>query len=330
MKIFKNKINNNTKFILSIIFCILFTSLVMIFIYNSTGSRKDIRFINSIAKKITTNNSKLSKSLNGLTVDPKLSLSILQDNSNDLKNIRTDLMATVIDSSVLESSIPKLISCIDSTQNLYNYCINLLSSSNNLSSLEYKDNIEQLKNDCINTYKELSYLDVEISFSEESSKFFEDIVSYLTTLQKITIQQEIKDKQTKEFMDKLNTSINSFSTLLEDFEPAVSKIRADKRSFDVLLKDINKKEEDLKEIKLSFIHSSIPEGCLSYYNALSSIFDIHSTYLSTLKTAIIYEKSSPSYNANKKNIDKNYENAYSKYEDVKFSLDKLTESLKNF
>ena len=51
-----------------------------------------------------------------------------------------------------------------------------------------------------------------------------------------------------------------------------------------------------------------------------------STYLNALKIAVIYEKSSPSYEENKETINKNYANAYSKYDDVKTSFESLLNS----
>ena len=66
---------------------------------------------------------------------------------------------------------------------------------------------------------------------------------------------------------------------------------------------------------------------MSYYNSLNNTFTLYSTYLNSLKIAVIYEKSSPSYEENKEAITKNYDNAYSKYDDVKTSFESLLNSL---
>ena len=107
----------------------------------------------------------------------------------------------------------------------------------------------------------------------------------------------------------------------------INLIRKENRSLDVILSDIKEKETILQTIKDDFYYSSIPEGCISYYNCLNNTFTLYSTYLNSLKIAVIYEKSSTNYEDNKNNIDKNYNNAYSKYDDVKTSLESLLNSL---
>ena len=139
-------------------------------------------------------------------------------------------------------------------------------------------------------------------------------------------EESIKTTQYNAYIEKLTKCTNEFYEILDDLEPAINLIRKENRSLDVILDDIKEKESTLETIKKDFNYSSIPEGCMSYYNSLNNTFTLYSTYLNSLKIAVIYEKSSPSYEENKDTIDKNYDNAYSKYDDVKTSFESLLNS----
>ena len=183
-----------------------------------------------------------------------------------------------------------------------------------------------LKDNCNSSYEALYPYGLSVEFPSESEEFLDDLIGYLNAIDKLNKEDIIKTNQYNSYIEKLTKCTNSFSDLLEDLEPAIKLIRKDNRSFDVILDDIRKNEDELSNIKRDFNYSSIPEGCISYYNSMNNIFSLYSTYLNSLKIAVIYEKSSSSYEKNKTNIDKYYENAFSKYEDVKTSFKSLLSS----
>ena len=65
------------------------------------------------------------------------------------------------------------------------------------------------------------------------------------------------------------------------------------------------------------------------YNNLNDIFSLYSSYLNSMRTAIIYERSSSDYKKNKTVIDKNYDNAYKKYNNVLESIQQFLSLLEN-
>ena len=201
-----------------------------------------------------------------------------------------------------------------------------MSYSNDLSSSEITSQILLLKDNCNSSYEALYPYGLSVEFPSESEEFLDDLIGYLNAIDKLNKEDIIKTNQYNSYIEKLTKCTNSFSDLLEDLEPAIKLIRKDNRSFDVILDDIRKNEDELSNIKRDFNYSSIPEGCISYYNSMNNIFSLYSTYLDSLKIAVIYEKSSSSYEKNKTNIDKYYENAFSKYEDVKTSFKSLLSS----
>lgn len=329
----------DNKIFLMLLTCLILTFCIMICTKSNINSvdthkSKNVLIEESINKdfenyvnQLNSINLSLRKCINGVTINSKSASIILNDTILSLNELKSKVSATVIANNTNPQFIPKFILCLENTATLYNYCIDVLSYTSNLSVAEITSEILVLKESCIKSYDELSSLGISLSFPDESITFFENLVSYLNTMEKLNKEDEIKTTQYNNYI-KLLTSISSnFSVLLEDLKPAIDRARIENRSFDMILDDIKLKEEKLSVLKKDFSYSAIPEGCISYYNCLNNIFKLYSTYLNTLKIAIIYEKSSDGYESNKSNIDKNYENAYSKFEDVKTSFNSLINSL---
>lgn len=339
MENIKKVFSENKLFIIILLTCVICTSSIMILLYKNNKSTSSVDeskniFSEDISLKefepyvteLSKINSSLKKCINGVTINTKSSSSILNDNLNELKELKEQISSLVIANNNHPDIIPKLIRCIEETENLYNYCIDVLSYTSNLSTAEITSELLVLKENCIKSYAELSPYGFSLVFPEDSETFLDNLIGYLNTLEKLNKEETIKTSQYNSYIQQLTKSTNAFSELLEDLEPAINLIRKDNRSLDVILTDIEEKETKFKTIKNEFNYSSIPEGCISYYNCLNNTFTLYSTYLSTLKTAVIYEKSSVSYNENKNNIDLNYDNAYSKYDDVKTSFESLLNS----
>ena len=271
-------------------------------------------------------NLSLKECINGITINSKSTSSILNDNLKQLKELKEKVSAVVIANNNTPNVIPKLISCIENTENLYSYCVDVLSYTSNLSISEITSEILILKENCEKSYEDLSTYGFYLTLPEESETFLDNLIGYLNTLEKLNKEEAIKTTQYNSYIEKLTKCSNEFSEILDDLEPAINLIRKENRSLDVILNDMKKKESTLETIKKDFNYSSIPEGCISYYNSLNNTFTLYSTYLNSLKIAVIYEKSSPSYEENKETINKNYDNAYSKYDDVKTSFESLLNS----
>lgn len=337
MENIKKFLYDNKIFLITLSIGVIVTSSMMILLYKNNKSIETFNTNlpitdNSVSKfkpytnKLTSINSSLKKCINGTTIDTKSTLNILNDNLKNLSSLKEKISSDIINNNQNPDIIPKLINSIECTENLYKYCIESLSYSGDLTSSEITSQILLLKDNCNSSYELLSPYGLYINFPNESEEFLDNLISYLNTIDKLNKENIIKTNQYNSYIEKLTKCTNSFSYLLEDLEPAIKLIRKDNRSLTVILDDINKKESELTAIKNDFNYSSIPEECISYYNSMNNIFSLYSTYLKTLKIAVIYEKSSSSYEKNKTNIDKYYENAFSKYEDVKTSFKSLLSS----
>ena len=339
MENIKKSFSENKTFVITLLICVILTSSMMLLLHkrnnsiSSTNDNNDIVIEDTALKnfepyitELSEINLSLKKCINGVTINSKSASNILNDNLKQLKELKEKVSAVVIANNNTPNIIPKLISCIENTENLYSYCVDVLSYNSNLSTSEITSEILILKESCEKSYEDLSPYGFYLTFSEESENFLDNLIGYLNTLEKLNKEESIKTTQYNAYIEKLTKCSNEFYEILDDLEPAINLIRKESRSLDIILNDIKEKESILETIKKDFNYSSIPEGCMSYYNSLNNTFTLYSTYLNSLKVAVIYEKSSPSYEENKETINKNYDNAYSKYDDVKTSFESLLNS----
>lgn len=339
MENIKKSFSENKTFVITLLICVILTSSMMLLLHKRTNSisyTSDNNYIviedtalkdfEPYISELSKINLSLKECINGVTINSKSTSSILNDNLKQLKELKEKVSAVVIANNNTPNIIPKLISCIENTESLYSYCVDVLSYTSNLSISEITSEILILKESCEKSYEDLSPYGFYLSFPEESETFLDNLIGYLNTLEKLNKEEAIKTTQYNAYIEKLTKCSNEFSEILDDLEPAINLIRKENRSLDVILNDIKEKESTLETIKKDFNYSSIPEGCMSYYNSLNNTFTLYSTYLNSLKIAVIYEKSSPSYEENKETINKNYDNAYSKYDDVKTSFESLLNS----
>ena len=339
MENIKKSFSKNRILIITLSICVFFTLCICFISLKEDTTNSSTNYTNGIVKdfilkeyepyinELSEINTSMKKCINGVTINSKSASIILNDNLNKLKNLKQKVSSVVVANNSTPEMIPKIILCIENTEYLYSYCVDVLSYTSNLSVAEITSQILLLKENCKKSYEDISNYGFELYLSEESETFLDNFIGYLGTLEKITKEDAIKTTQYNSYIEKLIKSSNELSDILDDLEPAINLIRKENRSLDVILSDIKEKETILQTIKDDFYYSSIPEGCISYYNCLNNTFTLYSTYLNSLKIAVIYEKSSTNYEDNKNNIDKNYNNAYSKYDDVKTSLESLLNSL---
>lgn len=332
MENLKIKIRENQKFIVILLLLVLLTSLSIIFIYNYKfkNNVKESNTFEHIVDKLNTINNSIEECSTEFTLNNKNTVTTLKNNIDNLEKVKNDLRALVILDDYGRETSSKLLSSIESAQNLYNSCISSLEYQNISATSDYVTKINEQQFDLLKSYVDLSYLGIEVGFTNNSLIFFDKLINYLSNLETLTKKSNVNTSQSELFIKSFKTAVNDLSQLVEDLEPAISKVREDNRSFDSILKDLDDKETKYLSIKSNINSISIPEGYLSYHNSLIDTCNLYSNYLKTLKVAIIFEKSSTNYEDNKESIDKNYKNAFSKLDDVNDALKSLQKSSKNF
>lgn len=331
MENFKIKIKKEHKFILIISLLILtISSMILVFNHKSKNKTDESNTFDYIVKDINTINNSIKECATELNINNEAIVTTLRNNIDSLEKIKNDLNALVILDDYSRETSAKLISSIESAQNLYNSCISSLEYQNISVTSDYVTKINEQQFDLLTLYGDLSYLGIQLGFDDDALIFFDKLINHLENISNLAKKNNINASQGELFMKHFKSAVDDFSELVEDLEPAISKVREDNRSFDSILQDIGDKESKYLIIENNINSIAIPDGYLSYYNSLIDSFNLYSNYLKTLKVAIIFEKSSPNYDDNKKNIDKNYKNAFSKFDDLNNSLESLKKSSENF
>lgn len=320
--------------VLAICLSLIF-AITLMFIYQS--SKNNFKVPNSFFSKepsidsyfetYTENfnsiNSSFEKCIINTSIDISTTAITLKDNIDSLSILKAKISSLNIQNNENPEIIPMYISAINATSDLYTYCYNLNTFDQSILQNDFPNKLIQLQTTCNNSYDELAKYNIHLYFSDNTLNFFEIFYGHINSYNKLLKVNSVKELQNSDFMGAYNVALIDFSQLLENLEPALSQIRSDGRSLNILLDDLNSKEDAFLVIKTTFNNNSIPLDCISYYNSLNNIFSLYTTYLSTMKTAVVYEQSSSSYEKNKKQIDSMYENAFSKYTDVSTALSSL-------
>lgn len=332
MNINKEYLKNNFNFIICLIISIIITSTCVILLNISSNMKSTTTYSNLSNYALIANNlNSINSSLNNCTADTSLNIqaasSLLKNGLADLDNCKTSLASLSSNDNNQISS--NLLKALDDTYNLYTYCLNYISTYEDYSLDELTANLDALKNNCIASYSKLSDEGISLNYSSSLQNFLYAFISHYSKLNQSKIESELKHSQNTEFITKLSAISNNFLELLEDLKPAVDRVREENRSFDAIINDLNDKENYFNSLKKDLNSVSIPEGYLNYYNSLNDIFSLYSSYLNSIRTAIIYERSSSDYKKNKTVIDKNYDNAYKKYNNVLESTQQFLSLLEN-
>lgn len=332
MNINKEYFKKNFNFIICLTISIIITSTCVILLNISSNIKSTTASSNLSTYALIANNiNSINSSLNNCIADTSLNIdaasSLLKNGLSDLDNCKTSL-ANLTSNNNSQIAI-NLLKALDNTYDLYTYCLNYISTYEDYSLDELTANLDALKNNCIASYSKLSDEGISLNYSSSLENFLYAFVSHYSKLNQSKIQSKLKNAQVAEFITKLSTISNNFSNLLEDLKPAVERIREENRSFDSILNDLNDKEDSFNSLKKDLSTLSIPEGYLNYYNNLNDIFSLYSSYLNSIRTAIIYERSSSGYEKNKNVIDKNYDTAYEKYNNVLDNIHEFLSLLEN-
>ena len=328
---FPNNLSKNKKILfLSLVLVIILISIYKTVKFNSFGNTSIFikeesidSYFETFTSDLNSVNNSLEKCFSDSIVDTSTTSIVLKNNIDTLSELRNKVSALTIQENQNPEIIPLFISAIKATEALHTYCYNLNTYDSTLLQTDFGNKLVELQANCINLYDDLSKYNIYIYFSDDSSRFFSIFYGHINNYNKKFKENSVKEIQYSDFMTIYNSALGDFTLLLEDLQPAIAQIHSDGRSIDILLSDLKLKENEFMNIKSKFNTTSIPKECISYYNAMNNVFSLYSTYLNTMRTAIIYEISSSSYKENKKQIDTTYDNAFSKYIDTTTALSSL-------
>jgi uncharacterized protein YutE (UPF0331/DUF86 family) len=298
---------------LTLLFILSFSLFFMT--YNSKDNRTK-RYLKNLTGELNDINSNLTNGVKDLTIDTNKTKEILSKGIEDLNNLLTSVAEVDSTSSDISSFKDNLTNALNSTINLYDSSLLILSNPENIKNNEELNKFNTFKETCILDYSKLEANNIKINFSDESISFFDNFSNYMNTLIKINRDSEFKNKQQKDFIYTLESFNDDIAYLNEDLTLAINKVRKDNRDLQGIIDDIYTKEETFNNLKEKTSFLSIPEGCMEIYESLNEYLNTYSAYLNSIKEAVIYEKTSTNIDESSEQINKNYKNSDSKRNDV--------------
>lgn len=318
-------INNNKIFILSLISATLVTCFAVILIVSNNGNNINKKSLKPIYNQMNSINDSLDVCIKDLTIDTTLSSKTLLDAKSSLDALAKEVISIETDSDEDILKKQSISNSISATSSLYDFCLYIINNPKEINSSETINKLNSLKEDCLKTY-----LDIDLEFSNSALTFLDNTNNYINTIIKINRDNDFKSTQQQNYLLALNDLSLELYKLSEDLMPAITKIREDNRDIQIIIDDIYSKEQSIISIKNKIAETSIPDGCMDYYDALQEFIKIYDVYLKSIKEAVVYEKTCTDMNKNKKIIDTNYKNAASKHQDVINYYESFNELIKNY
>ena len=320
-------IKMNRKLIISLEFLFVISLFIMLFI-NLTPSKKSNNPINEIFSQIKECNNDFDGLINSDGINTEKAIETLSNETDKLNSIKNSL--DQIEISDDENDIKsKLLENLNYNSTLNNLCITLLKNTEAKDFASKYDDYAKTYTLLLNNYDSLTALGIDLNFNDNAKEFFNYASKYFSTLISLTRDNDIKTSQQNTYILNLKDCIEAFDKIDEDLKPALDKIREDHRDFNYLLKDIKDKKSILNQIKNQSYCITIPENGTECFNLLQDTITYYDLYITSLEHSIIIEKTSNDEN-NKKSIEENYENSFSKFSDFQESLKSLRTELDNF
>lgn len=327
MNLEKIKLNLNKKLIY-LLGVLLIIPLIILLIINLTPANSNLRDLNKYGNEIATCNESLKDALDSTGINLNETENILSTKLITLNEIKDNIFSLDVVEGKLNSK-SKLLETLDYNISIYELCLSLIRNPKDKDIVNTYNSYYTSYSLCINNYNNLSLLGIKTKFPEDATNFFEASFNYFNILIKINRESDIRTSQNKAYVTSIKDCIALFDDIDEDLQPALSNIRAEKRSLDLLLTDIKIKKSKLNEIKNKSYSITIPDKGNDCYNLLVNTINYYDLYITALEHSIVVEKSSSTIE-NNKTIQENYNNSFSKYTDFIKSLKDLNAELDNF
>ncbi|MBW6410431.1 hypothetical protein [Clostridium weizhouense] len=313
---------------LKILITLTISIMFIIVLFTLFLKNKDLNKLNQASKNIVHLNSSLKSKEKDGTFDSSSACKLLNSNKSSLDKSIANLNTLKLNDKNLETLKNQLYDYSKLNFKLYNSSLAILNNEN-------AENFEKLYEDLIKSEKDvllatdnLSKKGLAISFPKEANIFFSNINRYVNGLYKNNREKDIYDEQKRDFICTMNEILNDFTSLQEDFRPAISKIREDNRDLSILLCDINNKRSSFNDIKNKSYSVSIPVGTDKCYESLEEMLNSFESYINSFERNV---KTEFNLSSNKKdNIESLYEDTSNKYLDFLECLDTFKTSIYSY
>lgn len=322
------KLKLNRKYIFFLSFLIIIPLFIFFIINLTKPSTKPNNNIDKLYTQIEKCNINLRDSVDSKGLNLKEAENILSTEVINLSNIKDNLISLQLDNNKQEIK-DKLLETLDYNINLYESCLNLIKKPDDNDILNKYQTCSDNYSSLLKNYKALNSLGANINFPEESQGFIDLTLNYFNNIIKLSRDKDIKVGLKRNYISNLEECIAAFDDISENLEPALKKIKEDNRDLNILLQDIKEKKAALNEIKNKSFCLSIPEEGTNCFHFLQDTITYYDLYITSLEQSIVLEQTCNKEN-NCKNIEENYNNSFSKYQDFLTSLKDLREELDKF
>lgn len=326
----------NLKFIIPI------STIIILLLIVLTVSLKnnDITKLTKISKEIVNINTSLREGVKNNIFDYDSAYNLLQNNLKSFNNVHSDLNTMTLKKNSSEEMKTLLLEYINLNIDLYNSALNILNNHEveDFTNL-YKNLIANEKN-ILKASGDLSDSELNISFPKSADLFFVSLNNYINNLYKLNREKDISNSQKLDFLLYTNSVISDFSSLKEDLQTALIKIREDKRDLSILLNDINDKRSKFSEIKNKSYSVSIPSGAQNCYTSLEDMINSYEVYINSLESSVKSEIILNKENNNKvslsishkssRDLDEKYADAFDKYSNFISSFESFQNAISDY
>lgn len=326
----------NLKFIIPI------STIIILLLIVLTVSLKnnDITKLTKTSKEIVNINTSLRDGVKNNIFDYNSAYNLLQNNLKSFNNVHSDLNTMTLKKNSSEEMKALLLEYIDLNIDLYNSALNILNNHEveDFTNL-YKNLIANEKN-ILKASDDLSDSKLNISFPKSADLFFVSLNNYINNLYKLNREKDISNSQKLDFLLYTNSIISDFSSLKEDLQTALIKIREDKRDLSILLNDINDKRSKFSEIKNKSYSVSIPSSAQNCYTSLEDMINSYEVYINSLESSVKSEIILNKENNNKvslsishkssRDLDEKYADAFDKYSNFISSFESFQNAISDY
>ncbi len=207
---------------------------------------------------------------------------------------------------------------------IFDQLIAILNNPTGKDVLIACDDLKSYEKNANDHYANLIVKNKPLSIGQSLSKFIDSSINYCISKSNSKKSEEIKENQLSKFGVRFNELFISFQNIKINFYSKVLDCRANKISYELVIKDINDTITKVDTIKKLLREMSIPNNVLDIYEGLLKTVDMYSEYLIDIKYAMATEKVlSDKKDKSEIDLDSLYDTANKTYNNMDILYDKF-------
>ncbi len=223
------------------------------------------------------------------TIDVEYAIKQLPIAISELTTLRTNLTNSK-PTAKYKKSHGNLSSGLDNNLLMYRQSLAILKDPSGPSVEEFNSALKTYRNDCMNFYYTVNINNIKIELPKTSLNFIDNVLNDSYAAMRIKKEEDIKSKQTLEFIDKIEVISKSFSDIKINYYSYVIKARKKDMSYDQLLLLITDNFSKLNDVQSNFKSLSIPASAIATYESFKPLLVMYDSYLRDFKLALASEK----------------------------------------